>query len=318
MTAHLERQLMTPAQTELLILETWDFSDPSASYDEFQIAADQAGHNTVPGLVLQTQAARALGLQGFYDGALAALDSIEQDLASVAGGPSRQHVLARLEIERGRVHNTAGRVVEAMPHFDRAYEFAQSAKVEGLAIDALRMKAIVVGQTDGAEAAKEWNQRAIEEAGASSDPAARRWFATLLSNMGWDFHESGSYQRAVSYFEGALAARQEHGSAREIALARWTVARGKRSMHRYDEALEIQDELAEKPVSANDGYVHEERAECLLALRRPDEAAEAFARAYELLSQDPWFVENHPDRLTRMRDFQPPEPAEPEPSRRRR
>lgn len=309
---------MTPAQTELLILETWDFADPAASYDEFQIASDQAGHNTVPGLVLQTQAARALGLQGFYDGALADLDSIEKDLASVAGGPARQHVLARLEIERGRVHNSAGRLVEALPHFDKAYEFAQSAQVEGLSIDALHMTAIVVAKIEGPEAAKQWNQRAIEEAGASSDPAARRWFATLLNNMGWDLHEAGSYQRAVSYFEGALAARQEQGSAREIAIARWAVARGLRSMHRYDQALEIQDELAEIPASANDGYVHEERAECLLALRRAEEAAKAFARAYELLSQDPWFVENHPDRLLRMRDFQLPEPTQPEPSRRRR
>ncbi len=309
---------MTPAQTELLILETWDFADPAASYEEFQIASDQAGGNTAPGLVLQTQAARALGLQGFHDGALAALDSIEADLAVVAGIQARNHVQARLEIERGRIHNSAGRHVQALPFFDRAYEYASTAKVESLAVDALHMTAIAIGHTDGPEAAKEWNQRAIEEAGGSSDPAARRWFATLLNNMGWDYHESGSFTRALSYFEGSLAARQEHGSAREIAIARWTVARALRSMHRYEEALAIQDELAERPESVNDGYVHEERGELLVALRRQTEAAEAFARAHELMSQDPWFVKNHPERLSRMSEFQADEPVEPTPSRRRR
>jgi branched-chain amino acid transport system ATP-binding protein len=49
--------------------------------------------------------------------------------------------------------------------------------------------------------------------------------------------------------------------------------------------------------------VNEEIAECLLALKRPEEAKSYFARAYELLSKDKWLVAEEPKRLERLRDL---------------
>jgi hypothetical protein len=52
-----------------------------------------------------------------------------------------------------------------------------------------------------------------------------------------------------------------------------------------------------------DGYVYEELGECLLALGRSDEARPHFAKAYELLSQDAWLVENQKERIERLKEL---------------
>ena len=50
-----------------------------------------------------------------------------------------------------------------------------------------------------------------------------------------------------------------------------------------------------------DGYVFEEIGECLLALKRADEARPYFAKAYEVLSKDSWLVEQESDRIKRLK-----------------
>jgi hypothetical protein len=72
---------------------------------------------------------------------------------------------------------------------------------------------------------------------------------------------------------------------------------------RYAEALELQLEVLRQVDEAgeSDGYVHEELAECLLALGRADEAREHFYRAETLLAEDTWFVETEGPRLQRLK-----------------
>jgi hypothetical protein len=43
--------------------------------------------------------------------------------------------------------------------------------------------------------------------------------------------------------------------------------------------------------------------ECLLLLNRAAEARPYFARAYAVLSQDPWLAENEPERLRRLKEL---------------
>ncbi len=77
-----------------------------------------------------------------------------------------------------------------------------------------------------------------------------------------------------------------------------------RFLDRADEALTIQRELLageEDLGSASEGYTQEEIAECLLALGRTDEARPHFARAWELLHEDPWLARDEVDRLERLR-----------------
>jgi tetratricopeptide (TPR) repeat protein len=288
------------------VVETWDFDDLDASYSAFAAAATAAGATTAAGLVFRTQQARALGLQRRMEEASAVLDAVEADLRTNDDGlghPATAHVRARLEIERGRVLNSSGSSLEARPHFEAAYQEATSAGLEGLAVDALHMGAIVAGRVEGPAAAAALNAQALSVAERSPDPAARKWLGSLLNNLGWDRHDAGRYDDALDLFRRAVDVRTEEGSSREIEIAWWSVGRCLRSLKRYVEALEIQERLSTSATGAQDGYVHEEIGENLLALDRAEEARGSFARAYELLAADDWLVEHEGERLGRLRSL---------------
>ncbi len=291
---------MTPDETEELILQTWDFSDPKASHDAFKAHAERVGTSSLPGMALLTQAARALGLQGYFSGAAASLDQIETEVSSFTDTSYRQHAQARLAIERGRVLTSAGDPSQARPYFEAALGHAEKAGATGLVIDALHMLAIVASEVDAPEDAVRWNQRALVAAESSDAPAARSWRAPLLNNLGWVYHDNGQHAAALEHFERALAAREESGTPYDVAVAFWTVARALRALRRYPEALEIQEVLADDPLMAEDGYVHEERGELYLEMSRLDEARACFARAFALLSHDDHLVRHEPDRLERL------------------
>lgn len=294
---------MNPQERELHIVDTWDFDDPKATFDAFAGDVASVGATSADGLVLRTQQARALGLQRQIDEANALLDDVESGLAKTVGEldeADTHHVRARLEIERGRALNSAGDAAGARPHLDAAYDESMAIELDGLAVDALHMSAIVAGSIDGPAAASAINGQAISVAERSSDPAARRWLGSLLNNLGWDRHDAGSYEEALEIFRRALAVRQEQGSKREIEVARWCVGRCLRSLERYAEALEIQETLAASRSGSEDGYVYEEIGENLLALGRDEEAATYFSRAHELLSDDDWLVDNESERLERL------------------
>src|SRR4051812_19218920 len=291
------------AWVESSVIEAWDFGDPQLSRLRFLSMIDAVAPGSPKALVYRTQVARAHGLAGEFDEAGALLDAAMTRVEDLAAGCRLDHVRARIAIERGRVLHSSGAAAQAMPYFDQAYELATKAGAAGLAIDALHMSAIAAGTTEGPASSSAWNERAIAEAEASADPAARRWLGSLLNNHGWDRHESGDYDAALDLFQRALAFREEQGSEPELTIAKWAVARALRSLGRYEEALTIHDVIVETPDGADDGYVHEERGECLLALDHADEARPAFARAHALLSADPWLAENEPDRLARLREL---------------
>lgn len=302
---------MQPAELETLVVDTWDFDDPGATETAFHALLAGVDHASADAAVLLTQVARTHGLRGDFTAAHEALDTAAGIAETLEDGPGRDHAEARIAIERGRTVNSAGSAADALPYFDAAYQFANRAGTGGVAIDALHMQAIVAGQTSTPDVAAAMNRRAIEAAEASEDPAARRWRASLLNNLGWDLHGAGDHEAALDCFERALAARIEDGStAAQVAIGRWTVARGLRALGRYEDALWLQEELASDPANADDGYISEEIGECLLALGRNPEAAPYFARAHALLSRDSWLVDNEPDRLTRLAELaQPPPPA---------
>jgi tetratricopeptide (TPR) repeat protein len=285
---------------ESSVLETWDFDDPALSRLRFLALIDSVPPGSPTALIYRTQVARTHSLRREFDEANDVLDAAALRCDDLAAGCASYHVRARLAIERGRTLNSSGSPDAALAYFQEAYELACAAGAAGLAVDALHMCAIAAGSVDGPTASTAWNERAIAEAEASDDPAARRWLGSLLNNYGWDKHDAGAYAEALPIFERALAAREETGKEPELTIAKWTVARALRSLGRLDEALRIQDALAESPDGSGDGFVHEERGECLLALARADEAQPAFARAYELLSADAWLAESEPDRIARL------------------
>ena len=267
--------MATPRELEEQIRSRWDFNDPMRSYERF---AEDAAASTDPAArsIFLTQQARALGLQRRFADADELLDSITS---------TSDHVAARVAIERGRVLNSSGRPADATPLFAEAERLATDADVPGLVIDAIHMRAIAAPDPT---AARYLNERAIREARASDDPAARRWLGSLLNNLGWALHDAGDVEDALTVFQRAEEYFDAEGTESQQFVAHWATARALRSLGRYDDALAIQRRLAEDPQSAEDGYVSEELGELLLALGQPAEAAPHFARAHALLANDPW------------------------------
>ena len=231
-----------------------------------------------------TQVARALGLQRKFIEAHEALDALPP-----VSEPPRTRWEAYALLERGRVLNSSGKREEARQLFDRASESPH----DDLRIDALHMVAIV---SDPEEALK-FNEQAIAEANASSNPNARRWLGSLLNNTAWSYHDLGRPQRALELFVEALQYRQVQGDPEPIRIAKWCIARCLRTLGRTEEALAGQLDLA---ADSDDGFVQEELGECLLALGRASESRAHFARAHEKLKQDSWLTANEPERISRL------------------
>jgi tetratricopeptide (TPR) repeat protein len=149
----------------------------------------------------------------------------------------------------------------------------------------------------------DWNMRALALAEQSPQARARTWLGSLLNNLGWTYHAAGRHVQALDMFHRALREREATGSATQIRIARWCIARGQRALGRFEAALEIQQLLLAELErdGAVDGYVFEELAENLLALGKQDAAQAYFARAYAALAPDRWLAESDPARIERLR-----------------
>lgn len=281
----------------------WNYDDPAASerlFRELLPLAEQRGVAAYRAELL-TQIARAAGLQRKFAEAHVTLDEAQRLIGSVPAGadPAIERARVRCLLERGRALNTAGQPEPARALFAEAWELARARGEDGFAVDAAHMLAIVAS----ADGQIEWNERALDLAARSDQPRARQWLGSLYNNLGWSYHDLGRYQDALVMFERALRQRQDRGEAGPIRIARWCVARAKRSLGRVEEALATQQLLLDEleRAGASDGYVHEELGECLLALGRIDEARPHFARAYAELSADQWLAESEPERIERLR-----------------
>ena len=274
----------------------WDYNAPAVSAERFR--AERARH---PGGSREaeeaaTQVARALGLQRQFAEADALLDAVEPSLATL---PARVRV--RYLLERGRVRNSAGEPARAVTWFRAALRASADDDDAGASfyrIDALHM----LGIADAPERRRAWNEQALAEAEAATDARARGWRGSLLHNLGWEAHDAGRYDEALDLWQRALAVREAGGDATRIRIARWTVARGLRSLGRLDEAWTLQQALAAETARTGtpDGYVYEELAEIALA-RGDAEAAQPWAaQAYALLRTDAGLQATAPDRLARL------------------
>lgn len=157
-------------------------------------------------------------------------------------------------------------------------------------------------------------------------PALKSAPVRYLLERGRAFNSDGQRERAQPLFEQAFDLAMRAGEAYHAVdaahmvaiassepdeqmageglpararIARWSIGKMLRLLGRLAEALSVQEQIA--ATGEADGYNAEEIGECLLALGRPTESRIHFARAYELLSQDPWLVRNEPARLARLK-----------------
>ena len=279
----------------VLFHDLWDYNDPEGTERKFVELLEAGVDDADAELQLETQIARSLALQREFEEARLVLGQVEHRLPEE---PDTARV--RWLLESGRVANSSGDKEASKPLFVSAWDLARELGIDGLAVDAAHMVAIVEDESG----AMEWNERALELAESSNDPDAQRWRGSLYNNMGWTHHDAGRYEEALELFERGVAFRSEQEDQAGEFVARWTVARAKRSLGRLEEALAEQLSLQEDMDAAEhdeDGYTSEELGEVLLQLGRADEARPHFAKASELLGADPWLVANEPDRLDRLR-----------------
>ena len=275
----------------------WDYFKPvetRAKFEEILPKAEASGDSEYLNQLL-TQIARTYGLNSEFDSAHAILDRVEAQLPKEPSVATVRYLL-----ERGRTYRSAGDPKTAEPLFVKAFEFGQELKADYFTIDAAHMVAIAVGKK---EDKRKWNLLGIKLAEAATEKRARDWRASLCNNMGWDYFESGEYDRALELFEQALEAHLEKGVPKQIDIAYWSVAKGQRMVGRIDESLATQLRLLKKyqEEGTEDGYVYEELGELYLVKGEKAVAKEYFAKAYRSLSQDQWMMDNEPERMERMK-----------------
>ncbi|HVZ45857.1 MAG TPA: tetratricopeptide repeat protein [Ramlibacter sp.] len=255
----------------------WNFDNPAQSEERFSAALASAEGDDA--LILRTQIARSYGLRGDFARARGILADVQSRLAG-AGAEARVRYL--LELGRTYVsatHPPASQTADAREAARRAYldaiDQARRAGLDALAIDGLHMLAFV--DTGPADELR-WGREALAIALASSQPAARKWQASLRNNIGYALHELGRYDEALQEFEEALALRERGGNAEATRIARWMVAWTLRSMKRFDEALAIQLRLEREwqDAGGSDPDVFEELAHLYRA-----KGDEATAREYD-------------------------------------
>jgi tetratricopeptide (TPR) repeat protein len=280
----------------------WKFDRPAESETRFRAEASRHPAGSREAVEAATQVARAQGLQRQFFDADRTLDAVANDLARQ---PARVRV--RYLLERGRRENSSGHAKEALAWFEQALAASAGDVLPGAEyyrVDALHMLAIAAP----AERQLDWNLKALAAAGAAADARTRGWRGSLLHNLGWTMHERGDYAAALAYWQDALAAREAAHDVERTRIARWTVARGLRSLGRLDEAEGIQRQLAAELDAAHapDGYVFEELAE--ISVARGDRAAAQpwAAKALALLGEDAELRANDAARLARLAELARP------------
>lgn len=255
----------------------WDFSRPDESERRLQAALATASGDDA--LVLRTQIARSHGLRRDFDTTRRLLREMEPALATA--GPEVQ-VRHALELGRSWVsatHAPEQRTSEAKARaneaYDRALAVARAARLDGLAIDAIHMRAFI--DTAPADQLR-WGQEALQIVLASDQPEAKRWEGSVRNNIGVALNQLGRHDQALAQLQQTLALRERGGNAGAVHVARWMVAHTLRLLGRGDEALALQLELARAGDAAGqpDPYVFEE-LETLYRARGENDLASRWA-----------------------------------------
>jgi tetratricopeptide (TPR) repeat protein len=275
----------------------WDNNHPGDTEKKFrellpfaETSADKSYY-----LQLLTQLARTLSLQRKFEEANEVLDKVEPMLNNDLKLPKIRYLL-----ERGRTLNSSGSPEKARPLFLEAWDLGQQSGDDDFAVDAAHM--IAITETPGK--ALEWNEKAVDFAEKSNDEKARKWLGSLYNNIGWNYHDKKEYEKALEYFKKDLEWYSDKNRPTQSRIAKWSIARTLRSMNKFTEALGIQREILSGINENNeeqDGYVHEEIGECLLAMKREEESKPFFKQAYDLLSKDIWLKANEQQRLERLK-----------------
>lgn len=189
--------------------DLWDFADAAGSEDRLRAAAD-AETDAATRAELQTQVARALGLQERFAEGHALLDAVASEDPAVD---------VRTRLERGRLHNSAGDPDAAIGSLRAAAAVAASVGLVFLRVDALHMLAIV--EPDHAD---DWTAEALAVLDETDDPRTLRWRVALHNNAGWSHVDAGRLPEALASFQASREAAGRWGTPQQVAWADEAIA----------------------------------------------------------------------------------------------
>lgn len=212
----------------------WLPGDPTGSAERLAAAAAEPGRSELVRAELETQRARALGLQGRFEEADALLDSLE---------PAAGVLEVRVLLERGRLRTAADRLSEAVPLLEAALRAARRDGDGALAIES----AVALAEADPAHA-EQWVEEGLSDLAGAAEPRMRRWGVVLHELRGWARLEDGDAAAALVSFEDAIGYAEAYGTADQLFAARWALGRCLRELGRVEEALAVQRALeSERP-----------------------------------------------------------------------
>ena len=251
--------LTSPYAMAIDLTTLWDFRQPELSEQRFRAALANASGNDA--LILQTQIARTYGLRKDFAKTRELLQAVEPRMKA-AGAEAR----TRFALELGRSYASATHPPEtqtaetralARQAYESALGVARSAKLDGLAIDAIHMLAFV--DTAPADQLK-WAQAALEVVEGSTQTGAKQWEPSIRNNLGMALHALGRYEEALAEFKRAVVLREQGKNAESVRVAHWMVAWTLRALKRNAEALTLQLRLERECDAAGepDPYVFEE------------------------------------------------------------
>ncbi len=263
----------------------WDFEKPELSEQRFRAALETAQGDEA--LILQTQIARTFALRKDFERAREVLRALEPALEKAGA-----EVQTRYWLELGRTYashrhspesQTPESVQIARQAYTKALALARTAHLDGLAIDALHMFAFV---DTAPEDQLKTGREALAVVEKSEDPDAKRWEASIRSNLGEALFDLGRYDEALEHFQRALVLRERDGSPRILRDAHWHVGRVLRALNRTEEALAIQLRLERESEAASEprDYIYEE-LELLYRAKGDDSRASYYANRAKALAK---------------------------------
>lgn len=243
----------------LNVATLWDYSKPELSEQRFREALRSASADDA--LVLQTQIARTYGLRKDFARARTVLASIADKAKT--GSPEAQ---VRYFLELGRTYASAAHPADtqtveskrlAGSLYTQAFEVAQTAHLDYLAVDALHMMVCVDTE---AKSQLDWNLKAVAYMESSPQLEAKKWEGSLRNNIGYAEHELGQYEKALTQFRLSLAAYEREANVQSVRIAYWMIAWTLRAQGEFQEAIDIQLRLEREWEQAGDPdpYVFEE------------------------------------------------------------
>lgn len=276
--------------------ELWDYSNPSKTRVKFEKFLSQNFTSAKVSddlLQLKSQIARTYSLEHDFDNAHKILDDIQKNL-NIANTLTK----IRYELERGRTFNSAQILDKAQAHFSEALNLCQGQNFDFYATDAIHMLAICISSLEEKELLV---NRGIKIAKDSSDLRVKKWVGVFYNNLGWDHFEAENYDEALELFKKCEEFYRQSENKVAQNIARWSMAKTYRFMGLFAKALKIQEKLlSENGGHDESGYSYEELAELYFQKGNYAVAKNYFKRAYDILSQDKWLVENEPERIERL------------------